>query len=100
MEKSIDNNEEVCYTYDEKGNLLSKTTNGERVEYTYEESAGRLLKYGEESFAYDEIGNPTTFRDMTAVWTKGRKKFTQKAMAVMDSIGDAFDKIGAYLIKE
>ena len=47
---------------------MSKATNGERVEYTYEEGTDRLLKYGEESFACDEIGNPTTFRDMTAVW--------------------------------
>lgn len=53
LEKDIDKEKEVWYTYDEKGNLLSKTMNGERIEYKYAEGTDRLLKYGEESFAYD-----------------------------------------------
>ena len=69
----LNDNKEIVYTYDNKGNILTKTEEGNTIHYTYEEGTDKLLSYGNESFVYDVIGNPTTFRNMTATWNKGRQ---------------------------
>ncbi len=71
------------YVYDNNGNILAKketaytlkadveecvfTKNG----YSYE--GDKLLAYNNESFEYDEIGNPTTYRGKSAMWSLGRR---------------------------
>ena len=40
--------------------------------YTYD-AAGRLINYNGEGFAYDGMGNPTTYRNKAVVWEKGRQ---------------------------
>lgn len=39
--------------------------------YSYD-SVGCLQSFGNETFAYDAVGNPTTYRGQTAEWTRGR----------------------------
>ena len=72
-EISLDINREIIYTYDNNGNVLTKTVNGETIEYKYKENSDRLVAFGNETFVYDLIGNPTTYRDMTVVWENGRQ---------------------------
>ena len=87
------------YAYDGNGNILTRreyvyTVKGEEElpedydEYTYgyEKGTDKLLEvesrtknaageYEEktESFAYDDIGNPTSYKGKTLTWTKGRR---------------------------
>ncbi len=72
-EKNIDKSKEICYTYDDSGNILTKSENGVVSEYRYEEGTDRLLSFGNESFVYDGMGNPTTYRGRDCVWEKGRQ---------------------------
>lgn len=72
-EDLLDIGKEICYTYDNNGNILTKRVNGELVEYKYKDGSDQLVTYGHERFVYDAMGNPTTFRDMKAVWNKGRQ---------------------------
>ena len=73
FEKSLDNGEEISYTYDNKGNILTKEKNGTKIDYRYQEGTDKLGAFGEETFAYDGMGNPTTYRGMTCEWEKGRQ---------------------------
>ena len=71
------------FTYDNNGNLLYKRetefTLKENVEESafttssYEYEGDKLLTYNGETFVYDEIGNPTTYRGKTATWSMGRR---------------------------
>ena len=70
--KDIDENREICYTYDDNGNILTKTDNGTVTDYRYKDGPDCLMAFGSESFAYDNMGNPTTYRNMLCVWEKGR----------------------------
>lgn len=78
--------EETCfYDYDNNGNILNKRTmpftlkpkeEAEELssavkEYTY--NGDRLLSYNGETFVYDGMGNPTTYRGKTLTWAKGRQ---------------------------
>ena len=72
-------------TYDNVGNILNKREYnftlktateleellGETTEYYYD--GEKLISYNGESFAYDVIGNPTTYRNKTLTWAKGRQ---------------------------
>ena len=69
----IDKNREICYTYDENGNILTKNVNGTVTTYKYQDGTDRLMSFGSESFVYDAMGNPTTYRGMTCTWEKGRQ---------------------------
>jgi RHS repeat-associated protein len=80
-----DRNRKVVYTYDNAGNILSEktydisgssptllTTNT----YTYGDSSwGDLLTgYNNDTFTYDAIGNPLTYRDgISFTWSNGRQ---------------------------
>ena len=66
-------NREICYTYDNNGNILARNENGTVIDYKYADGADRLMKFGAESFVYDSMGNPTTYRNMTCVWGNGRQ---------------------------
>ena len=72
-EKELDGNREICYTYDNSGNILTKTDNGTVTDYRYKDGTDRLMSFGTELFAYDDMGNPTTYRNMSCVWEKGRQ---------------------------
>ena len=72
-EKDLDGNREICYTYDNSGNILTKTDNGTVTDYRYKDGTDRLMSFGTELFAYDDMGNPTTYRNMSCVWEKGRQ---------------------------
>lgn len=72
-EKDVDKNKEICYTYDENGNIQTKTQNGTITNYRYKDGTDRLMNYGSEEFAYDNLGNPTTYRNMPCEWEKGRQ---------------------------
>ena len=72
-EKVLDGNREICYTYDNSGNILTKTDNGTVTDYRYKDGTDRLISLGTELFAYDDMGNPTTYRNMSCVWEKGRQ---------------------------
>ena len=73
FEENIDKNRKICYTYDENGNILTKSVDGEVTAYRYQEGTDRLLSFGNESFVYDAMGNPTTYRGMTCTWEKSRQ---------------------------
>ena len=77
---------ETClFDYDNNGNILTKRTlaftlkGKEEVEelsstareYTYE--GDRLLSYNGETFTYDGLGNPKTYRGKPLTWSKGRQ---------------------------
>ena len=71
------------YSYDGNGNILSKKQTSFTLREDLEASTfdvqefgydgDRLMSYGNETFAYDDIGNPTTYRGLTLNWKKGRQ---------------------------
>ena len=65
------------YNYDNGGNITSVTKNGTTVKsYTYGDAEWKdlLTGYNGETFVYDEIGNPITWRgEMTLDWLDGRR---------------------------
>ena len=73
QEKQLDTNKEICYTYDDNGNILTKSVNGEIIEYKYKEDGDQLVSFGNETFVYDVMGNPTTYRGKTATWQNVRQ---------------------------
>jgi RHS repeat-associated protein len=72
------------YEYDNNGNILRKTkypytlsekpTGGTHVKYGYSlfDWKDRLFSYNGEIFKYDQLGNPTTYRNKAMQWEKGR----------------------------
>ena len=77
--------ETSLFDYDNNGNILTKRTlaftlkgkeeveelSSTAKEYTYDRD--RLLSYNGETFVYDGLGNPTTYRGKTLTWSKGRQ---------------------------
>ena len=77
--------ETYLFDYDNNGNILTKRTlaftlkgkeeveelSSTAKEYTYDRD--RLLSYNGETFVYDGLGNPTTYRGKTLTWSKGRQ---------------------------
>ena len=70
-EKDIDKEQEICYTYDNNGNILTKSVNGVVTSYAYEEGTDRLTSYGAETIGYDGMGNPKSYRGAELTWEKG-----------------------------
>lgn len=65
---------------------------GEVTAYRYQEGTDRLLSFGNESFAYDAMGNPTTYRGMTCTWEKGRQLTSIKGTG--GTATDSYDGTG------
>ena len=78
-------NKTIFYSYDAGGNILSKKeyayTQGNAATllkeylYTYRTSGWKdqLLSWDGKSFAYDNAGNPTTYKGESMAWTDGRR---------------------------
>ena len=80
-------NKTVTWEYDAGGNIVNRfeyefTTVNDLSEkaptiipYSYATSGvrDRLMEYNGEQFEYDEIGNPTIYRNNVLVWEKGRQ---------------------------
>ena len=80
--------ETYVFDYDNNENILKKRTlaftlkEKEEVEelsstardYIYE--GNRLLSYNGETFAYEDLGNPTTYCGKALTWSKGRQLTT------------------------
>ena len=62
----------VSYEYDGANNVAKKTVDGVQTNYTYNDK-NQLTQVGTQTFAYDEMGNPTTYKGNTFVWEQGRK---------------------------
>lgn len=73
-----------AYTYDGAGRLISETTDGVTRNYTYDGANniqasgltytnGKLTSVNGAAIEYDDLGNPTTYKGNTFVWTQGRK---------------------------
>ena len=85
------------YSYDNKGNILSKRTtsftlkeNAEESEFTsvqYEYDGDKLLTFGTEACEYDDIGNPETYRGKSVGWSNGRQMSERQAF-VQKMIGE------------
>lgn len=70
------NGETYLYSYDNNGNILSKKQtmltlreDVEESEFTtkdYGYDGDRLMSYGNETFEYDAIGNPTSYKGKSA----------------------------------
>ena len=77
----------TTWAYDNNGNILAKyeyaiTTKPTSElhlldcsckSYAYADNSDQLMSYDGESFVYDTIGNPTTYRGKAATWAYGRQ---------------------------
>ncbi len=60
------------FTYDAAGNIHRKDTGGNDL-YVYDTvKKDRLVSFKGQACAYDDMGNPTTYRDKALSWTRGR----------------------------
>ncbi len=80
-------NKTITFDYDCGGNIISKTiydyttknsehlTDGTTIPYSYPTSGWKdqLAYYGEEEIKYDDLGNPTTYRNNKLKWSHGRQ---------------------------
>ena len=41
--------------------------------YTYDDNSDQLMSYGDKAFIYDDIGNPGTYKGISASWEHGRE---------------------------
>lgn len=62
-----------AYTYDNNGNILTRTADGTTYSYSYTSGTDRLASYNGELCSYDAIGNPTTYRGKSLTWSHGRQ---------------------------
>ena len=77
----------TTWAYDNNGNILARyeyaitakpTSELHLFEctccnYAYDDNSDQLMSYNGETFGYDQIGNPTTYRGKSAVWEYGRQ---------------------------
>ena len=84
-ENNAETNQTVVYSYDNHGNILSKTvypftlgeidSEGTTINYGYDSNwTDLLVQFNGQAITYDQIGNPLTYRDgMLFGWSGGRK---------------------------
>ena len=79
LEKDIDKSKEICYTYDNNGNILTKSVNGVVTAYVYEEGrTDRLTSYGAETIEYDGMGNLKSYRIVALKEVLCSKRYPKK----------------------
>ena len=92
----------TTWAYDNNGNILTKYVYALTAKptselhlldctcklYAYDDNSDRLMSYDGETFAYDIIGNPTTYRGKTATWAYGRQ------LTAFDGITFSYDARG------
>lgn len=81
------------YEYNADGSIKSEQTSGNaKIGYTYDK--GRLVKRGEKTYAYDNIGNCTDFAGTALKWHRGTllKQYGADAKYAYDSQGVRFRK--------
>ena len=54
----------------------------------YKDGTDRLISFGTELFAYDNIGNPKTYRNMSCMWE------SQNKVSTLSRLGKKWNKIG------
>ena len=81
-EKDIDKEKEICYTYDNNGNILTKSVNGVVTSYAYEEGTDRLTSYGDKTIEYDGMGN------ITKAYENGEMKIRYEYNALNRLVGE------------
>ena len=76
------NNQNIKYTYDSNGNILSKKIyklssntliNENSYKYTNSNWHDQLTMFNDNTITYDEIGNPLTIGDNKLTWINGRQ---------------------------
>ena len=86
-EDNVDFAKTTTWAYDNNGNIIAKyeyeltakptselhLLDCNYIPYTYDDNSDMLLSYGNETFVYDTIGNPTTYRGKNVMWTAGRR---------------------------
>ncbi|MBO5102698.1 MAG: hypothetical protein J6C13_01230, partial [Clostridia bacterium] len=86
-EDNIKLNKTTTWQYDAGGNIINRfeydytqskcliNKGYVKVPYTYSQTGikDQLVSYNGQAFAYDLIGNPTTYKNQTLVWEKGRQ---------------------------
>ncbi|HIT61871.1 MAG TPA: RHS repeat protein, partial [Candidatus Caccovivens faecavium] len=89
-------NKTYTYSYDAGGNITQRdeyaftlvenldfetSTNSFNYSYSTKGWKDQLKEYNGEKFVYDSLGNPTTYRDKTLLWSHGRQldKFSDVA---------------------
>lgn len=81
------------YEYNADGSIKSEQTSGNaKIGYTYDK--GRLVKRGEKTYAYDNIGNCTDFAGTALKWHRGTllKQYGADVKYAYDSQGVRFRK--------
>jgi len=100
-------NKTSLFSYDKGGNIIErieyaystlpvdKLTDGTTFDYDYPISGWKdqLMSYDGESFDYDELGNPTTYRDKALTWKYGRQ------LAMFDSASYNYNADGIRISK-
>ncbi len=102
-------NKTKVYKYDGNGNIISRSeypytistvevdyAAGTRNLYGYKTSGFRdqLISYNDKVFAYDVMGNPTTYKNLTLSWDKVRQ------LASYNGINFVYDKDGIRCSKD
>ena len=64
----------ASYSYDERGNILTKTDNGETTSFTYANSEWKdqLTKVNDTELTYDANGNMVSYGDTQFTWDYGK----------------------------
>ena len=96
-------NKTETYTYDGNGNILEKRVYGftviaelEGIEHetkTYAYDGDKLISYDGQACEYDEVGNPTTYKNKVVTWEKDRN------MTAYDGVAFAYDGRGRRMSK-
>ncbi|MDE7083729.1 MAG: RHS repeat-associated core domain-containing protein, partial [Clostridia bacterium] len=98
-------NKTVMFSYDRCGNITERceypytSKSGEELaelnctHYSYDYNGDKLVNYNGETFVYNTLGCPTTYRGKTATWQYG------KMLASYNGVSFAYDGLGRRISK-
>ena len=91
------NGNEYIYSYDERGNIVSKTLNAQEMIDVRYDNYDRLIYKFDEYIDYDCVGNPLNYKGYELMWDNGR------SLSYMDNgtneIGYAYNEEGYRISK-